>query len=185
MEFQTGSVLTYLATGAIASFVASGMFLAFLRAIRPRIEICPWIERSAGRGGQSEYSIKVVNKSWFRLIDIDARLDLVRRLPLPPEGRPLLKVTNIPLRTPHLFDLARYWRWDPEGKYAVRFGVEGNLEDHWLADELAAEADTFLLFRVAATHSLSGFRRVVEKRFTRGAIKDGVFHFGRSCDVGV
>lgn len=183
MEVQTDVILTYLAAGAVASFVASVIFLAFLRAIRPRVTICPLIARSAVPEGPGTHSIKVVNNSMFPLIDIDARLDLIRRLPLPPEGQPLLKITNIPLSMPHLFTLDRYWPWDPEGKYAVRFIVLGNLEDHWPADQRVRQAETFLLFRVAVTHSLSGFRKVEERRFMPSAVKNGTFHFGKSCDV--
>lgn len=187
MEVQTQFIVTYIVTGVLSSLVAAGVFLGFLRAIRPRITICDGIARSEIREEErGSHSIKVVNRSWFRLIDIDVRLDLIRRHASPPEGHPLLTVTNVPLVSSHMFDLAPchpLWR-DQEAKYAVRFAVKGNLEDYWPEDERTNRLQDFLLFRVAATHSLSGFRRVVEKRFTRGAVQDGVFHFGKSCEIG-
>ena len=186
-DIQFEVLLTYLATGALGSLVASGVFLAFLRAIQPRITICPLIARSEFReSGRGSHSIKVINRSWFQLIDVDARLDLVCRHASPPKGEPLLTVTNIPLVTPHLFNLAPLRpRWlDSEAKYAARFAVRGNLEGHLPEEEASGEPKDFLLFRIAATHSLSGFRRVVDQTFMLGAIQAGAFHFGQSCKVG-
>lgn len=167
------NILAVIATGAVASLVASGMFLAFLRAIRPRIVICDHITRSGG-----VYSLKIINRSRFELIDIDLRLDLVHSEPAPPDAGPLMTLKNVPLKTERLFVLSKYSGRDTEGRYAVRFAISGDLDTLW-----AADPEGFLLFRVAATHSLSGFRKVVSKRFTHDAIKDGNFHFGTSCEI--
>ena len=169
------NILAVVATGAVASLVASGMFLAFLRAIRPKIVICEHISRSDG-----VYSVKIFNRSRFELIDIDLRLDLVHLGPAPPKAGPLMTVKNVPLKTEHLFVLSKYSRRDAEGRYAVRFAVSGNLDTLW-----AANPTHFLLFRVAATHSLSGFRKVFSKRFTltQDTIQNGDFHFGTSCEI--
>ena len=111
-------------------------------------------------------------------VDINLRLDLVHVGPAPPDAGPLMTQKNIRLKTDYLFVLSKYSSKDMEGRYAVRFAVVGNLDT-----QRAADPSSFLLFRVAATHSLSGFRKVVSKRFTQDAIKDGDFHFGSSCEI--
>ena len=167
------NTLTVIATGAVASLVAAGVVMAFLRAIRPRIVICDNITRAG-----IDFDLKIINRTWFALIDIDLRLDMVHLGLAEPAAGPLMTLKNIPLKTEHLFILSKYSRRDKEGRYAVRFAVDGNLDTYW-----AADPDDFLLLRLAATHSLSGFRKVFSKRFMRGALQNGAFHFGTSCEI--
>ena len=160
VAIEGASIGVFIATGVISSFVAAVVFLVFLRAIRPKIVICDCIAQSEFReDGRGSHSIKVINKSLFSLIGVDLRLDLIRTHTAPPEGRPLLTVSNIPLLTEHLFDIPGYRPWDAEAKYSVRFAVLGELFQQWPDDP-----NNYLLFRLAATHSLSGFRKVFSKR---------------------
>ena len=174
MEAQAQNVFVSIAIGAFASLVAAGVFLAFLRAIRPKIVICDHIARSAG-----VYTLKIKNPGWFQLIDLKMSLELVHVETAPPDARPLMTLKPIPLKTERWFNLSGYSKKDAEGSYAVRFAVVGDLESQW-----PPGLNNYLLFRVAATHSLSGFRAVFSKRFTRGAVMNGAFHFGVSCEIG-
>ena len=168
-----------IATGVISSFVAAVVFLVFLRGIRPRLFICDCIARSEIQGdGRGTHSIKVINNSFFSLIDVELRLDRIHLHTTMPNAQPLMTAAQIPLKTDRLFSIPRYSPWDKSAEYAHRFAISGDLQEQW-----PQEANSYLLFRIAGTHSLSGFRKVFTKKFMHQNIRNGTFHFGNACEV--
>jgi hypothetical protein len=77
-------------------------------------------------------------------------------------------------------ELSKFDKQDKTAAYAYRFRSYDALDDLWSHD-----AQSYLRFRVQATHSVSGFSRVFRKDYytKRNSVIDGEFDFGDSMKI--
>ena len=115
-----GEVLVGIFTG----FIASGIFLLFLRNLRPNIEISPQIAYTENNGIR-RYTIKLINKNKRNIVDIRTELLLVRSKNVP--GGAVLNTQNVALKKDKAFILSSYDKKDVDAKYARRFVTEEDL----------------------------------------------------------
>ena len=163
--------------GVLASFVASFMFLLFLKRVKLKMVISDQIGKGKDSAGKQRYMIKVINKTPRSIIDIEASLSLVKPLRVP--YGTVREFKNIQLKISRLMELSEFNLKDEWASYEHRFATYENIEDLWKED------DEFLHFRIHATDSYSGFSRVFTKDYhtKRKCIKEGHFEFGNSLEI--
>ena len=164
--------------GIWAGFISSVLFLVFIYILRPRIKISPQISKST-KAGKTVYQIKIVNKSFFKVIDIHFELTLMHPMG-EPKGRGL-KMKRIQLKADKLWYISArdtFIRKSEYAPFAVRVIILEDLEQVWNQEE------DFLDFKIIAKHGFSGFNKVIRERFNHNScIIDGEFENGTSMVI--
>ena len=162
--------------GLLSSLLASLMFLYFLNTQRPKIIISEQIAKSHNIDGHVEYQIKTINKTLRSITNIQAQLFLTTPTKIP--GGILEKNDEIQLRTKNLYEMAKFDKKDKTAKYVFRFICEEDIEKKW-------NENSFLRFKISASHSLSGLISVFSKDYQtkEKSIKEGEFEFGKSLKI--
>ena len=169
------TLLLAVLIGILSSIIASILFLWFLTKIRPQLEISDQIAKERSLEGKTIYKIKVINKTSHPIINIKAQLLLVTPTVVP--GGILMETKKIPLKKSEVMYIEKFDRSDEEAKYAFRFVTYEDIENIW-------ENNKELLFRIMATHSVSGFTKVFEKKYyNKKSIKEGEFKIGEEMDI--
>lgn len=175
------NLLVVVLIGILSSLVASLVFLCFLTRIRPKIEISKQIAKEYADGdvcGQGPYKIKIINKTRRRIIDVEAQLHLMEIRVLP--GGIIRRGVPIPLVRSKIMEIEKFDPRDESADYAFRFIIDADVEEIWKDD-----SHSFLRFRISATDSFSGFKRVfiMDYHKKRDCIKQGDFKFGNSLEI--
>lgn len=163
--------------GVIASVTGAAIYLALLQLLGPQVKISDNISVDDTRE-QRRYTIKVINRRYRSLIDINPQLYIVYISAAPGVGAILKTVRNISLKTPHISQIPGY-RWGKKNAdYAIRFSTQDDLDALWTGDQ------TYLRFMIMVSDNYSGIRRVFVKEFHgKQLMKPGVFETGKSMDV--
>jgi hypothetical protein len=170
-----------LIIGIISSLIASGLFLALLFCLRPRISISSKIARVTTPEGEKRFVIKVVNRSFYKLIDVN--VEFVILIPRTTSGGNNLKLEKLTLindkiwfidkRDNYLSTKSKY------ASYAVQFTCKDDLDEKWNSDGSSAH------FKVICRHVLSGFSSVCTQQFFDKPtdIVTGRFKHGKCLEI--
>lgn len=171
-----GEIAVGIATGILASLIASSLFLLTLVRLRPVLQISPVIAEEEDEDGRF-YAFKVVNRCRFPIINIKAELTILKPARVP-GGHEIKWSSGVDLNRDTVFQLPAYSKGGDTG-YAYRFCTDSNLHDIWRSNR-----DTLRL-RVVATHSVSGFSRTFEQVYGPKweAIVPGSHEGGASLNV--
>jgi hypothetical protein len=94
--------------GFLSNFLTSILFLAFLRKIKPSVNISSSIAKGSSSQGQDEYMFKVVNLTARDIIDIKAELFLIQ--PFRIEGGFIREFEAIPLVRDSLMEIKGFYK---------------------------------------------------------------------------
>lgn len=168
--------LTWLWTGIISGLISSSFFLVFLFTLRPRIAISDHVCQLTFEN-VDYYTIKVINKTRFRIHDVKAELWITK--PYGVKGGKNIKLDIIELKKSELFSIDPFNANNKEASYAVLFSTSEDLNQRWDNDAQN------LRFRIIAKHSFSGFSRIYEKEYHSKAntLKKANFEFGNSFAI--
>jgi hypothetical protein len=164
--------------GIISSLAASGMFLFAISRFRPNLEISPVISKRIDDQGNTNYFVKVINRTRSPVINIKTHMSITS--PRNVAGGTVYYLHPIKLRTSEMMELAAYDPNDQDAHYAVRFMILGDLDTAW------SEAETSRVrFQIYATHSFTGFGKAFERFYyqKRTDLVEGDFKFGDSLEV--
>jgi len=162
--------------GLLSSIVASFLFLFLMLMMRPRLAISESIARVTF-DGKKAFIIKIINKSWWRLYDLHAEFAHIKLRNA--TGGQNVYLTRLKLLNNHVWCINSVHGWrDNNAEYAMLFVCLDDLDTLWTND-------TMIEFRVMAKHSLSGFNRLMKRRFykSQSSIRDGSFKFGNSLEI--
>ncbi len=164
--------------GVLSSLVASIVFLLFLTRLRPKIEISNQVARTVTSTGKTIYRIKIINKSRVPIMNIRAQLHVMTPTTVP--SGIIYVSKDISFQQSAVMELSKLDKQDKTAAYAYRFRTYDSLDDLWNND-----SQSYLRFRVQATHSVSGFSKVFRKDYytKRNSIVDGEFDFGNSVNI--
>lgn len=162
--------------GIISGVVGSGIFLALIYRLRPRIEISPYISRDTKPDGTSEYGFKFINRTPYPILEIKARVRL-RTAETAPKG--IIWDSRMIFES-YIWHIQKFDAKDKDFNFAQRTCRTIALETIW-NDTIPCE----LMFEVMARHSFSGITTVTSRKYykKRDSIRDGVHHVGDSLDV--
>jgi len=165
--------MSEIIVGVLSGFIASGIFLLFLRSLRPNIHISPEIAVN-----NNKYTIKIINKSQRNAVDIRVELLLVQSKNVP--GGSIISTNTIQLNKDKAFILAGYDSNDTDAKYARRFNTDEDLHGMWNNKDIQ-----YLIFRIYCHDEVSGFGKVFssEYRTKRNSLISGQFHFGNDLSI--
>lgn len=193
--FASNEFRQSLVSGVIASVVASAIFLIFLSFQKPNIKISKQIAYRE-ENGEKYYTIKIVNKTWSPIINIQmilnhaefsGYLDRPKKkifwiIPLPTKDNDGIKLTALnPLKmgrkrpeTPkNLQSISSFKVFKSEADEP--FAIHIRIPHEVVEDEIqnikdivdGDNNDEFLLFEVFATHSFSGFGRSFKQKYKK------------------
>lgn len=171
MEFLIGRIVEGIIVGIVSSFI----FQIINRTRKPKILIADKISKTTVNN-KVEYRIKIVNlkrhyiknmKIYVMLADkhISANHTVVKTIPL--------KISQADI----LF-IDPYDKNDREGKYAIRIGIQDNLEKMW-----TDETHMYLNIKVYCENEKSSSGAVYEKSISKDCIQEGIFDFGKSTKI--
>lgn len=164
----------------VTSIVASTIFLFLLFFLRPKVTISEKIAKREGK-----YQIKVVNNSFWKLIDV--HVELVKMIPTNTAGGKNLRIQKIQLKNNKIWYIAgKPWNEKKShyGSHAVLFSVVDsdaiNLLKNW-----NGENGEYLHFKVIAKHGLSSFAKISTCKYhnAESDIKEGRFSFGNCTEI--
>jgi len=163
--------------GTLSSFVASLVFLWFVSKLRPKIKISPFISFKEDEKGK-RYVFKLINMTSRPIINVRCRLNIVSPKAVP-KGL-IFNNINIRLEREEVFMIDKYDSNDKDANYAWRFVCRQDIGNEWIEGN-----GSYLIFRVIATDSFSGFSKYFSQRFytKRDSIKYGSHCFGEKLDV--
>ena len=184
-----------LLLGVISSLIASILFLRYLASLTPKLEISNRIGKSV-REGRTAYSIKIINRTNYEIVEVRAKLLLMRpEAPPTPQTQAtgtalsrnnalkpkiIWNSAELGLKRSETFSLGKFDPKDADARYAYRFisfdDIEGMLsEGAWVE------------LRIYCRHSLSGFGRVFSQRFLLAedpeVMAAGEFDVGNTMEI--
>jgi hypothetical protein len=174
-------VIDYLLSiilGVLSSLVASIVFLLAISRLRPRVKISESIAKGRSAVNADIYLIKVVNRGPRPIINIKARLQLIRPINVP--NGAIEQFVDIPLIGSDPLELVAFSKEDDMESYAYRFSTDDDLDTHWADDQY-----TYLRFTIFATDALSGFGKVFTQKYRlkRIVLKEGDFVKGQELMI--
>lgn len=170
------SIWLVMVQSVITGILASLIFLFLLFFLRPRILIADQIAKYNGN-----YAIKVVNRSYFKLYDVNVELVLLK--PFNTYGGKNLLIERLDLKKDRIWYIAgKPFREKNSayGTHAIIFKCDEDLEKKWESDK-----GVVLHFKVIAKHGLSSFTRIETKKYhdKETDIKNGKYTFGKKCEI--
>lgn len=178
-------------SGILSGIVSSAVFLAILARLRPKILISDLIAKENGPEGNIIYRVKVVNKTPRRIINVKLELALMTPKLIHPSTQGAgtnhrktgvnKTLKSINLARSEVPMIEKYNPDDRDGDYACKFRSYEKIEELWDS----AKEDSYLVFTVFATDSLSNFTTVERKEYYRLTqdIRTGKFEFGDSTAI--
>ena len=168
-------MIVNLIIGAIGSLIASALFLLLLFRFRPNLEISPSISKST-YDDQTVYSIKVVNKGSRDVVRLSTELLMVE--PQVVKGGIGKNILQFALAKNEWFALTPTAERD--GEAAFEFITNEKIESEW-----GQRPNSYLIFRVYAQDSFSGFTKVFSKKYFSRTddIVVGRFGVGASMEI--
>lgn len=161
----------------VMSIIASIIFLFLLFFLRPRVKIA---EKIAFKNGQ--YTLKVVNRSFFKLIDVHVELVVLK--PFNSGAGKNLRIQGIELKKHRIWYIAaKPFREKKShyGSHAIIFSITDNEAiENW-----DSEKGETLHFKVIAKHGLSSFMKITTFKYhdKEDDIVKGKFGFGNNCEI--
>lgn len=188
-----GVAAASISTGIGSSLLASFLFWWFFYRKKPKIEISSQIAKQTDDPGSTFYIIKLVNKTSSDIINVKFDLSLAKLAHHSPEAETniyVLDALRIGRKTPtsELMSINRYDKHDKKASYAIQLAVPLQSDDDSgdlsvTLESLLQEQFTHLIFRVYATHSVSGFSRITQRIYEIHHIKEGRFKPGATVDM--
>lgn len=178
-----------LGLGVLGGLIASLVFLLTLSLVRPRLQISPEIAMvpAEGPGEENEYRFKAVNRSRRACVDVDILAYVVTTRPIPAKKQGKFGTHRfldpIDLRRHQGAMIPGYRRSDEAQKFAhlIRFEESAAKVLH---KAHKAESSAFILVRIVARDSWTGFPRMFEREFRLSSqIRTGVFSSGSSFEI--
>jgi len=168
------NILIQFVISLVGGGVASVLTVAILfKIFRPKIEIAPKISKSKRDNG---YKIKILNKSKNSLYDIRCEAEMLTMYNID-EGV-MYEGKKLDLKFDHLPCIEKFDRNDRDGKYAIVFTINDNIEELWDAENKS------IRFVISAKHSFSNFNQVFSRTYnTKNTIKKGDYTFGNSFEI--
>lgn len=178
MDLTLTNVVLSVAIGVVSSLTASAAFLFVLFRFRPNIEISPYISVGKDSDGNTQYRIKIVNRTPRKIINVRVKLILGTKVNIP--GGIITNNKQLMLRTPDLFHVGKYSKKDKGANYAYRFITDEDIESLWQEGQ-----GNHIKFLIIATDSLTGFSKVFFRRFhvKRTTLVTGSHIHGDSLEV--
>lgn len=173
------SYLLSIIIGVFSSLTAAIVFLLIICRFKPKIIISDKVAHTLLKKGESEYKIKIIDKSSRRAVNIHADLYLVTPKTIPNGLMLSLKEIKLQRNSPLAF--YKYDTRKADGKYACIFRTSENLKELWKDNE-----HTYLRFRIYAVDSLTGFGKLFTKIYYKkdADIVNGEFKFGSLQIIG-
>jgi hypothetical protein len=167
-------------TGVISSLLASLIFLLFLFCLKPKLKISSKIARYITPEGKKVFLIKVINCSFFKLIDVNVELFIQN--PINTHGGKNLRLHKLVLKRDKIWYIEKrntLFSKSEYATYAIIFNCLDDIDKEWQAD------GSTLHFKVICKHGLSGFQKVNTRHYYDKSteIKDGKFIHGRSMEI--
>jgi hypothetical protein len=188
------SVGEALLIGALASLIASIVFLALLRVLRPKLAIAKKAAWTRDPDTQKRvYRVKICNKSRFEAVNVKIELYRIERSPASPTPRAwwekLFRAKDLHSELTHrhkiwagpreLTVLEGYRIRDTTAHYAFRFKCDDDL-----MASVGGPNNSFVRVRVYAEHPISRRVRLFEQEFLNGnAFAEGSYLLGRSMEI--
>jgi len=163
--------------GSLASLVSSFVFMYFIYGIRPNIKISDRISTHINDKNIREYTFKIINKTRHDIIDVKLTISVVIIESI--MGGVTHYNQHINLRRSEFFKINKYNKKDQDAQWALRFGTEDDIMSIWNEGN-----GGYIVVRIYARHSLSGFAKVFEKRYyVKSMIIEGAHGFGEDMSV--
>lgn len=157
-----------LIIGIIAGVVSTACFSFLLLIVKPRIKVAKEICKSEKT--PNFYQIKVVNKSFFPLINLSYSLHYFED-----SGDGIKRVTEIkPKFTPFQYISAFHFK-EFDQDYAIRIGYEG-------LDKYSLDNGVFE-FSIIASHPFSNTVKLVKVDYRKDKLIEGRYETGKSLRV--
>jgi hypothetical protein len=177
------STIVAILTGVASSFAASLVFIFFISRIRPKFVISKSISKQSDENGNFVFKIKFINKTRYRVNDVNISLFRVRQkiasgLDVPNLGYHHT-LERIELRRCNIAYLEKYDLNDRNAYYAVRVTILENIEVDWIP------GSSYYRLEVSGIHSLSGIKWCATRVYgdPSKCVKTGVFSFGSDLEV--
>lgn len=167
-----------LIIGIISGIVSSIIIYFLVFQVKPKIKISDKISHSIEDNEDDIYRIKILNKSYFAVFNLNYSLHHCYKQP---DG--IIHITEIkPLKSQLHFISPKHFppfikNDKDENNHAIRLSYKINKEDYVL------DENSYLQFTIIATHSLTNTTSYTEAKFTQEQIIDGVFETGDSLKV--
>jgi len=171
-------ILDKIVLSLLVGIVTSILFLLILSRYRPIIEISQNIAKRYEKDiDKNVYSIKVINKTKYPIVDV--RVELILKTPVQTANGEVWRVRKIPLRIDSLLSLQKFNKNDDNARFAYRFATESDVDIIWKDEHQK------ITFRIFAKHSLSGFGGFFEIDYglKRVSIIEGIFSKGNNFDI--
>lgn len=161
MDFS--QIIMAVVTGVVASLV----FFVILLCFKPRMKISPYIcfDEGADDGEITKYYIKVINKTWYGLIDVQYTLSYINKQS---DGKNFIEDIE-PLCTPFkTFERQRpiYDCIHKEYDNCMQISYDLNEKRFPVLDDSQE-----LCFTIVARHSVSGTIKYMQKSFNKDSFK--------------
>jgi hypothetical protein len=161
-----------LVIGAIGSLIASAIFLLIMCRVRSNLELSSKIAKTI-YNRETVYSIKIINSGKRDVVAIRAELLMIE--PQVVHGGIGKNILQIPLVRDEWFLL------EPISKNDDDFGSFEFITTENIDEEWGLRPNAYLLFRVHAQDSISGFSKIFStKYYSRSDIVQGRFAKGAS-----
>ena len=171
MEWQ--NVLMAVLTGVVASFIYFGLMLL----IRPHIGLSRYICFRENKSGEKRYSVKVVNRSWAKLVDVKYTMEYIKN-----SSDSICEIQVVePKKTPlQVLDRKRVLFDFFKKVYDNSVNISYDLDESKYPVE---SGKTRLSFTIVARHSISGTMACKTMVFEQDSIKKDAIHCrGNSLD---
>lgn len=172
-ELLDNNWVAEIAGGLITSII----FLVIVYYLRPSMKVSKKIVYNED---DKRYQIKVINNSWFKVLDLYFEAYLIEPYQVP-KGQNLhlkpLKLKN------NRFSYLRgkYWFWEKNrnSTHAITVSFEDDLSANW------DEKKQFISFKVIAKHGLTGFPGIKKEHYNHKGtvIETGSFEWGDSLEI--
>ncbi len=157
--------------GVLSSLIASIVYALLSFGIKPKIKISDKICVIKNQDGNYTYKIKIVNKSWFQLVNMSYHLNYGF------SGRDDISyITEILPKKPPITTITRNNKKNTD--YALRVSYKIN------EGEFACNDNSYFEFTIQATHPLSN--SVICKKvryYKKDIVHDCTFQIGENTDI--
>lgn len=169
--------LVSIVIGVLAGITASWLFWFLLSRLKPNLIISKKIAKVKNKRGQHIYTIKVINKSRRKIININAQLYL---LTMETTFGNFSTIREIELKRNKVMELSRFNIKDKEANYNWRFVTEKPIDLL-----LKNFKNSILRFELYAIDSFSGFGRVYTMDYKKedNPIIEGYFKEDNSIEI--
>jgi hypothetical protein len=165
-----------LIIGALGSLIASLVIVFFMYHQRPKMVISDKIAKTS-YGEDTIYSIKVVNIGSRDAVSIKTELLIME--PQVVEGGVTYNILEIPLIRNEIFQIRPLSTSGDRPTGVFEFITNVDIEAEW-----ENRSNSYLLFRLIAQDSLSGFSQVFRAEYySKNAIISGRFGTGRNMNI--